>query len=294
MATNKTGIKFRSITYPSNENIESRDMFTKNRARLERMNSVDDDCYLSEGSQPHISFLSSSNQLQIPSVNTVQNFRTGSRRQNLSFEGHLRASQFKKTHSATSPLTPSKKLLRFSDGSLGKPKSFHQNFGQAMRSTSCTPLSRKGSPFSRTSNTNLETLVDWQRPSFDKFDHNPSISQGKLQAFNSGKSKTKKLERFHPSDGQEVPSSSKSATGEPSQNTCSSIDSSGNESRSRRSQFRRAISLFSLSCDKTSEKEKKSKPQPQKILRPPTRHTYHRGFSGLPIECNSNNLEVVY
>ena len=72
---------------------------------------------------------------------------------------------------------------------------------------------------------------------------------------------------------------------------------SSTESRSRRSQFRRAISLFSLSCDKETErsssKDKGSSSQ-QKILRPPTRHFYRKGLSGLPIECGTRTLTIAY
>lgn len=58
----------------------------------------------------------------------------------------------------------------------------------------------------------------------------------------------------------------------------------------RRSQFRRAWSLFSIGCDEVE----KEKPPPQRILRPPTRHVYRRGISGLPIECTSRHLGVAF
>lgn len=57
----------------------------------------------------------------------------------------------------------------------------------------------------------------------------------------------------------------------------------------RRSQFRRAWSLFSMGCD-----ESQKKAQPQSILRQPTRHMYRRGISGLPVECNSRDVGVAF
>lgn len=59
---------------------------------------------------------------------------------------------------------------------------------------------------------------------------------------------------------------------------------------SRRSHFRRALSMFLIGCDdETKEK------QPQRsILRQPTRHTYRRGISGLPIECTNRHVGVAY
>ena len=57
------------------------------------------------------------------------------------------------------------------------------------------------------------------------------------------------------------------------------------QTKSRRSQFRRAISLFTLNCDKETERINKEKIVPNKILRPPTKYVYKRGLSGLPIEC---------
>lgn len=57
----------------------------------------------------------------------------------------------------------------------------------------------------------------------------------------------------------------------------------------RRSQFRRAWSLFSMGCHESHKKA----PQ-QSILRQPTRHMYRRGISGLPIECTNRDLGVVF
>lgn len=61
------------------------------------------------------------------------------------------------------------------------------------------------------------------------------------------------------------------------------------DSQGRRSQFRRAWSLFSMGCD-----EGQKKAQPHSILRQPTRHMYRRGISGLPVECTSRDVGVVF
>ncbi|KAG7160895.1 uncharacterized protein LOC121875756 [Homarus americanus] len=62
------------------------------------------------------------------------------------------------------------------------------------------------------------------------------------------------------------------------------------DAQNRRSQFRRAWSLFSIGCD---EVEKEKLP-PQRILRQPTRYVYRRGISGLPIECTNRHLGIAF
>ncbi|XP_050701013.1 WAS/WASL-interacting protein family member 1-like [Eriocheir sinensis] len=57
----------------------------------------------------------------------------------------------------------------------------------------------------------------------------------------------------------------------------------------RRSQFRRAWSLFSIGCH-----ENHKKAPPQSILRQPTRHIYRRGISGLPVECTNRDMGLVF
>ncbi|KAK8388969.1 hypothetical protein O3P69_020733 [Scylla paramamosain] len=83
------------------------------------------------------------------------------------------------------------------------------------------------------------------------------------------------------------------STTSPSSTSTSTSTNVSLERRRRRSQFRRAWSLFSLTCDKEVERERREKSQ-QKILRPPTRHYYRRGASGLPIECSSTYLGLAY
>ena len=80
----------------------------------------------------------------------------------------------------------------------------------------------------------------------------------------------------------------------PSTTTCHSSAHTKNTTQTedlhgRRSQFRRAWSLFSMGCD-----EGQKKTQPQSILRQPTRHMYRRGISGLPVECTSMDMGVVF
>lgn len=296
-------LKYRSVTYPNDENTNERNSFGyKNRGKLKRMDSIDtDQCLISSTQQLQISAQNQSqNQLHLPATSYLS-ARPTERRRDLSLEGHLRASQFKQAHSATSPITPAKRLLRFSDGSLGKSGvGMHQSFGKQVKSTSCIPTSKRGSPSPRTSNTNLERLVDWQKPSFDR----PHVSPNRNKNYHestqhqksqkSGKQQDKKLERYYSTDCQESTSSSRSPPADQVSSGPNNGSSRGNsDTRSRRSQFRRAISLFSLSCDKETERERREKVS-QKILRPPTRHVYRRGMSGLPIECTSRNLGVVY
>ncbi|XP_066968994.1 uncharacterized protein [Macrobrachium rosenbergii] len=60
--------------------------------------------------------------------------------------------------------------------------------------------------------------------------------------------------------------------------------------QSRRSQFRKAWSFFSIGCDDIP----KEKPPPKRILRQPTRHVYRRGISGLPIECTNRVMGLAF
>lgn len=67
----------------------------------------------------------------------------------------------------------------------------------------------------------------------------------------------------------------------------------------RRTQFRRAWSLFSLTSEREAAREKvekeprgKKEKSHQRILRPPTRHYYRRGISGLPIQCSPDSLRL--
>lgn len=62
-----------------------------------------------------------------------------------------------------------------------------------------------------------------------------------------------------------------------------------NDPQDRRSQFRRAWSLFSMGCHESHKKA-----PPQSILRQPTRYLYRRGISGLPVECTSRDMGVVF
>ncbi|XP_045609146.1 uncharacterized protein [Procambarus clarkii] len=270
MATNKLAMKFRSITYPNHEASSQK----KHRKRLQRMQSFD---------------FSQNEPSTVPVKSSVS-------RREVSAEGRLRAQQFQDTHTVSANLAPGQKLLRFSDECWCSPAG--EQLGRPHPATAGCLTSPKSKPGAavRLGVTNVERLVDWQRQSPEKHivssnsqDHSQRHSRSKERR--SDRDSTSSERRSHYCASVSLPPPTKS----PEQNTAANATTTTtatSESRGRRSQFRRAWSLFSLTCDKEVERREKS-PQ-QRILRPPTRHFYRRGLSGLPIECSTRYLGLAY
>ena len=285
MASNKIALKFRSITYPNNETSAAAASGQQApRARLQRMDSFD---------------------LVDASSATPAGSSCLKGRREVSAEGRLKVQQFQTAHSAGSSggstgggLPPGQKLLRFSDEcwcTTGEHRLLVRSTGALT-----SPKGRPGSAvrLGSSSSGNVERLVDWQRKSPDHPHH--SVSPSHRSADRRSHSRERRCENcernYQFSTGLSLPpaASSKQSSEESSATTPTSPPATS-ETRSRRSQFRRAWSLFSLTCDKEVEKERREKsPQQQSILRPPTRHTYRRGLSGLPIECSSRYLGLAY
>uniref|UniRef100_A0A0P4WYS4 Uncharacterized protein n=1 Tax=Scylla olivacea TaxID=85551 RepID=A0A0P4WYS4_SCYOL len=158
----------------------------------------------------------------------------------------------------------------------------------------------------------VERLKNWRRNSLTltPSSPNPFASATRLHSSTTATTATPgaKEQRRRPlSQGHELPSlphgqrmvvrqhvSSSRALSPPSTTTSRSNSQPKNTTQSedthgRRSQFRRAWSLFAMGCD-----ENQKKTQPQSILRQPTRHVYRRGISGLPVECTSMDVGVVF
>ena len=248
-------------------------------------------------------------QLSHPQANRT---RCRSRR-NLSAEGWMKVQTFQQTHSASSTSSLSQKSLRFSADGLRRTPTVHLSASQThSRSASCLPLSRyrghsyttsrdESSPYHLTRPSSGEIQTHSSRSSFDRSSQSPkkSFDKGESspheQQTNCPKHKNvdRKCEKCSLNNSESQGSSSGTKPSSPTEPS-SSVQQSQSDSRSRRSQFRRAISLFSLSCDKETERTKEKSGSQQKILRPPTRHVYKKGLSGLPIEYNSRTMTTAY
>lgn len=275
-------MKFRSITYPNHDSSPTQ---KKNRGKLQRMKSFD---------------------FSQSETTTTTTKPTTTIRREVSAEGRLRTRHFQHTHSASNTsntLAPGQKLLRFSDECWCSPSADNGDRPQA-RSVGCliSPKLKPGSAMRLTTGNTVERLVDWQRASPERLSVSPSHeSQARLSRSRerrSDKDSCISERRSHFSTSVSLPQpSSKSAGAEPTVPTITTPTTPpvSSESRSRRSQFRRAWSLFSLTCDKEVERDSRREKSPQqRILRPPTRHFYRRGLSGLPIECSSRYLGLAY
>ncbi|XP_068248112.1 uncharacterized protein [Palaemon carinicauda] len=286
MATNKIAMKFRSITYPNHDS----PTHSSNRGKLQRMKSFD---------------FSHSETCTTTTRPAMVN------RREVSAEGRMRTRHFQHTHSAShssNTLAPGQKLLRFSDECWCTPPPIEHG-GRQARSVGCltSPKSRPGSAIrlgatgSSSSSSPVERLVDWQRESgierhslspshsYERFSRQSRSRERRLEKDSSSSSSCER--RSHLSSSASLLQSSKSSSVDVTTPTNAPVSSEG---RSRRSQFRRAWSLFSLTCDKEVERERREKSPQQRILRPPTRHVYRRGLSGLPIECSSRYLGLAY
>ncbi|XP_050700741.1 putative protein TPRXL [Eriocheir sinensis] len=305
MSSGRKGDGVRSITYPSNDSSTRR-----NRARfcLTRMNSFD--CSYEDAE--------------------VREERPSREK---SLEGRLRTRHFHSA-SSSNPAVPGQKCLRFSDecwcgpaieqykGILSKSRQ-RQQFGlrssssssrssssssssgsSGSSSSSVSPSISSSSSGSSTytscschSNNSTERLIGCQREVTDRINRKSSISQSPSPRHKpsntrrSGRSLSL-AERRQLCSSSSLPTSAdtESTTSRPS----NASTNASSEGRRRRSQFRRAWSLFSLTCDKEVERERREKSPQQKILRPPTRYYYRRGVSGLPIECSSTYVGLAY
>lgn len=207
------------------------------------------------------------------------------RRREVSAEGQSRTRMFQNSHSCISTGSTTTTIssshhhrsLRNSQDFCAAPTSETNNADRANDD-------RKGS----------ERLIDWRRQSPDG-----CICSYDSTSRHSRSPEKRTTENAHCIRRRRL---CMSASVPPSSENCSTTETSGvtierisNEGRRGRLHFRRALSLFSVSRNgKEADKDRRGEKSPQKkILRPPTRHVYRRGPSGLPIEC-SKNLGLAY
>lgn len=272
MQSAKKGMSVRSITYPSANTVRSAN---KTKVVLRRMNSFD--C----------------------SFEDIDEKTLG---REVSMEGRFRARHFLYTHSSSSSSSSSsstssssqgqgQKLLRFSDERWCGPAVEQQVLISPSKSR------QRSSSRLRGGHTSLERLLDWKRHSPERRSSSQSCGQRHSRSTERRNTKFSSTNerRSHFCSSVSLPPSAQmpSDTDSTSSSTSTSTQVSS-EGHRRRSQFRRAWSLFSLACDKEGEREGRAKSPQQRILRPPTRYSYRRGISGLPIECTSTTLGLAY
>lgn len=156
------------------------------------------------------------------------------------------------------------------------------------KSASCPAPAR---PFTRQS-MDVERLKNWRRNSLTLTAPRSQGDASRQRAASSERHTSKPSSRFRYDHYDLSSSSSESSTPSlltPSSSSSAVKSASPDDPHNRRSQFRRAWSLF-IGCDESP----KEKPPPQRILRQPTRHVYRRGISGLPIECTNRYLGVAF
>ncbi|KAK4303400.1 hypothetical protein Pmani_024575 [Petrolisthes manimaculis] len=228
--------------------------------------------------------------------------RSSSMRREVSAEGRVRTKHFQHTHSCSATLAPGQKLLRFSDECwYSSDRDQHHSPSPHHTSATClaSPKSKPGSAHRVGSGSSVERLVDWSRQSPERHPLTHSSSQDLGQRHSRSKERRTDRDvtnerRSHYCASVSLPPPTKSTEQSPGGSTPTSTQVAAPENRQRRSQFRRAWSLFSLACDKEVERERREKSPQQRILRPPTRHFYRRGLSGLPIECSTRYLGLAY
>ncbi|CAL4111709.1 unnamed protein product [Meganyctiphanes norvegica] len=300
MAANKITMKFRSITFPNHEVVDEK----KKRGKLSRTASFDLD--------PRDPTVSGSSPGRTMAGVSGCGISITQRSRNISAEGRLRVQQFQHTRSVSSTLVPGaglQKTIRFSDECQCSPSvSLSPGARCQPRCEYClsSQKSKSTNYLRHAGNTSTERLMDWNRRSNDRMNLSPSDDNLERRS-RSIERRCDRLDhrRNHhcasvslpppnqlPSISVSDPSSP--ITGLPSASAAitGSSPPMSSEGRSRKSQFRRAWSLFTVSCDKEAEKREKS--SQQRILRLPTRHVYRRGMSGLPIDCTPNYLGLAY
>ncbi|XP_066966967.1 uncharacterized protein [Macrobrachium rosenbergii] len=324
MATNKIAMKFRSITYPNHDS----PTHTK-RGRLQRMQSFDfthgETCTTTTTSASSSSSSSARREVSAEGRLRTRHFQHTHSASHSSYSSNTLAPGQKllrfsdECWCSPSPAIDHGGRQARSVGCLTSPKS---RPGSAIR------LGGGGA----TGSSAVERLVDWQRESgggggggcggcgggggggFERHSLSPSHSYERQSR--QSRSRERRLEKESSSSSSSERRSHLSSSGSLLQSSkSSSVDvvttsptataittpttpPVSAEGRNRRSQFRRAWSLFSLACDKEVERgggeQRREKSPQQRILRPPTRHVYRRGLSGLPIECSSRYLGLAY
>lgn len=260
MATNKTFL--RSVTFPKYEYTEE-----KLSSKLQRMRSADLSTEVSSRRR-HVSEDGLLNRTQ-----DSQNGRKSNRTRGVSAQGHVKLQHFQHAHSTSCTPSPRTKSCRSTDGRL------------------CGSVGRSTHEVDSRSVGNLQSSrfrgEDWRARDGRHCSHDRSLRHRRSRSVQRRSERSRHRSQLCasvslPPLSKEFPEYTQSPATPPAQPTSP-------DARGRLSQLRRALSLFSMSCDKEVGKS----PQ-RRILRPPTKHLYRKGVSGLPIKCSPNRIGLVY
>lgn len=208
------------------------------------------------------------------SSHRVQDTRGRSER-GISLEGRLKRNIFRHSHSTSCTPSPRARASHSSDGRIcGGVEHLRQDKTRSA-SDLCSNRPRGGE----------ERLLDWNTRTVDQDSHK---FERRSRSLYRNSEKTLQERR------QKQLCACKSV---PPMRQCSEdiykedlpISPVSLDTRSRSSQLRRVLSLFSMVCDKDVAKS-----SPKKILRPPTKHLYRKGMSGLAVRYSPNRLGLVY
>lgn len=267
MASNKLSWKLRRVTYPKYESKKEKKGTPLQRIRSADMSYEEQIMHVREKNldREDISDQESSHYIQDARRNTERD---------LSLEGRPKRNMFRHSHSTSCAPSPRARASSSSGSSTceGVERHFRQD---KTRSAGDLHLNRPCG--------GEERLLDWSTRTADQ-DHK---FERRSRSLYRNSEKTLQERR------QKQLCACKSV---PPTRQCSEdiyeghlpISSASLDTRSRSSQLRRMLSLFSVVCDKEVEKS-----SPKKILRPPTKHVYRKGVSGLPVRCSPNRLGLV-
>lgn len=194
----------------------------------------------------------------------------------LSVEGQLKRNGFRHNHSMSCTPSPRMRENRSSDGRLCGDVEPHLRRGEARSA---------GDLHSNRARGGEERLLDWnaRTPNQD----NPTFERRSRSLYRNSEKTLHNRRQKQLCACNSVPPMRQCSDDIYKED--SPLSAVSLNTRSRSSQIRRVLSLLSVVCDKEVEKTPK-----KRILRPPTKHQYRRGISGLPVRCSPNHLGLVY
>lgn len=263
MAANKT--IFRSVTFPKYEYTEK-----KMSGPLQRMRSADLSTEVNSRRQLSEDGLLSSTQGSQKSMKS-------NRSRGVSAQGHVKMQHFQHAHSTSCTPSPRTRSCRSTDGRL---------CGSVGRSTHEVD-SRSVGNLQSSKFRGEELPLDWRARDRRHCSHDRSLRHRRSRSVQRRSERSRHRSQLCASVS--LPPLSKGFPEYTQSPTTPPVQPASPDTRGRLSHLRRALSLFSMSCDKEVGKS----PQ-RRILRPPTKHLYRKGVSGLPIKCSPNRIGLVY
>lgn len=257
---------FRSVTFPKYEYTER-----KTCGPLQRIQSADLSTVTSSIRRRHLS-----EDGLLDSTQSRHSTSRSNRRNGVSAQGHVKLQHFQHAHSTSCTPSPRTRSCKSTDGrlccSLGR--SIHEVDSRSVENLQSSKLRGE------------ERLLDRRSRDGRHCSHDKSLRHRRSRSVHRRSEKNKHRSQLCASVS--LPPLPKEFP-EHTHTTTPVAQPTSPDTRGRLSQLRRALSLFSMSCDKEVGKS----PQ-RRILRPPTKHLYRKGVSGLPIKCSPNRIGLVY